>query len=455
MNSQFVALSFVALCFAANQICNNVRGCEAISAAQENVPQGVLHVPAFSAANRKRSVNPVLFFEDDVIGESVYEAALTQGGFTFLKFTSASAFEAELNGAQPYDIIISATQNELKSTEAGALAARITANPGLQVLFSYWSTNGVVDDLTAAGFQTTGRVNSGSLQGVPGELLDGITATTTNTNWGTFVVNTIGATTLAVNENMVPIVAQSGNHFFNGFLSDAFGTSTRKRGPNFDAGVEIVLRELNFASAAVGDPHLAGKFGIQLEVFGEPNASFALVVTPAFAINIQLADRGPEERFITHVAVLYRGTSVTINPRDLHVRKAELISHFEALGSKVVYDSEWRMTVHMCPLHSVTFTTHHTRSDHPLTYLNVEVELPGCHNVFGGLLGQTYQCKWANETFSWSRNMEALFRLPTLDAPSGTYVPNNSNTCATATDGGAPIRSVTTSDGTTTRIRRR
>jgi hypothetical protein len=51
------------------------------------------------------------------------------------------------------------------------------------------------------------------------------------------------------------------------------------------------------------------------------------------------------------------------------------------------------------------------------------VRVPGCHNAYGGLLGQTYQCKYAREKFEWSREREEAFRVATLETASGMYSP--------------------------------
>jgi hypothetical protein len=66
------------------------------------------------------------------------------------------------------------------------------------------------------------------------------------------------------------------------------------------------------------------------------------------------------------------------------------------------------------------FTTHHSND---INYLNFEVSVPGCHDAYGGLLGQTYQCKYAHEKFEWSREREEAFRVATLETASATYSP--------------------------------
>jgi hypothetical protein len=93
--------------------------------------------------------------------------------------------------------------------------------------------------------------------------------------------------------------------------------STRKRDPE----TEILSGGSgSFVSAvtASGDPHLAGAHGITFDVFGKPAANYSLLVAPAFEVNMQLADRGPEMRFMTSMAVLYQGKSFVITPWTGH-----------------------------------------------------------------------------------------------------------------------------------------
>jgi hypothetical protein len=136
---------------------------------------------------------------------------------------------------------------------------------------------------------------------------------------------------------------------------------------------------------------------------------------------MQLADRGPEMRFMTSMAVLYQGKSFVIKPWTLKGKRAELIAHFEALGAKVNIDApNWTFTIELCAQHSISFATRHSDG---INFLNLEVSVPGCHDAYGGLLGQTYQCKYAHEKFEWSREREEAFRVATLETASDMYSP--------------------------------
>jgi hypothetical protein len=172
---------------------------------------------------------------------------------------------------------------------------------------------------------------------------------------------------------------------------------------------------------ASGDPHLAGAHGITFDVYGKPAANYSLLVAPAFEVNMQLANRGPEMRFMTSMAVLYKGKSFIITPWTVKANSAKLIAHFEALGAKVNIDTpNWIITIELCAQHTISFATRHSDN---INFLNLEVRVPGCHNAYGGLLGQTYQCKYAREKFEWAREREEAFRVATLETASGMYSP--------------------------------
>jgi hypothetical protein len=174
---------------------------------------------------------------------------------------------------------------------------------------------------------------------------------------------------------------------------------------------------------AVGDPHLSGAHGIKFDVFGAPGANYSLLVAPAFEINMQLAKRGPTLRFMTAMSVLYRGKSFTITPwTATKAKRTELIAHFESLGSKVSIKDNHHITIELCAAHTISFASFHHK-DGAVDFLNFRVEVPGCHDSYGGLLGQTYQCKYATEKFKWSREHEQAFRIATLNTASGSYSP--------------------------------
>jgi hypothetical protein len=124
------------------------------------------------------------------------------------------------------------------------------------------------------------------------------------------------------------------------------------------------------------------------------------------------------------MSVLYRGKPFTITPWTVKTKRAELIAHFESLGSKISIKDDRVITIELCAAHKMSFAIDHAGRENNLNgYLNFRMEVPGCHDAYGGLLGQTYQCKYATEKFEWSRDREDDFRIATLDTASGSYTP--------------------------------
>jgi hypothetical protein len=241
------------------------------------------------------------------------------------------------------------------------------------------SINGVVETYSAGAVATT---NDGE-QLVALLLIQGVSKGVVFTACGPFVVGT-GANTFTTRQ-----------------LSLGTGRFTAK-------------------STVSGDPHLVGAHGIKFDVYGKPAANYSLLVAPAFEVNMQLADRGPEMRFMTSMAVLYQGKSFVITPWTV-TSSAELVTHFESLGAKVNIDTpNWIITIELCAQHTISFATRHSDG---INFLNFEMRVPGCHNAYGGLLGQTYQCKYAHEKFEWSREREEAFRVATLETASGMSSP--------------------------------
>jgi hypothetical protein len=211
---------------------------------------------------------------------------------------------------------------------------------------------------------------------------------------GPFVVQDGETDTRASKRALVPTVGTTGSGTFNAVEADV-----------------------------TDDPHIAGAHGIKFDVFGAPGANYSLLVAPAFEVNMQLAKRGPELRFMTSMTVLYRGKSFTITPTTAKEQRDELISHFESLDSKVSIKN-WRtshITIELCDGHAISFETHRNNG---ISFLNFEMQVPGCLDSYGGLLGQTYQCKYATEGFEWSRAREEEFRIATLETSSGAYSPD-------------------------------
>jgi len=103
-------------------------------------------------------------------------------------------------------------------------------------------------------------------------------------------------------------------------------------------------------------------------------------------------------------------------------------------GGQLLSFYPWEVTLGLCSGIRVTICQKHTTEaerelwhadGQPFYYLDVEVAVPGCHDAYDGVLGQTYQCKHARDgaAFVWSHEQEEAFRLPgdLLSYPSGAF----------------------------------
>jgi hypothetical protein len=191
-------------------------------------------------------------------------------------------------------------------------------------------------------------------------------------------------------------------------------------------GNEFAVPELTaftIVASVTGDPHVRGANGIAIEFSGKASANYTLLAAPGFEITMQMAAHGPSEHFISSVGLLFRSAAVVIAPHALaNARtKAALARELAAVGAKVVFHGASSMSVELCRGHTVAVGVHHTTQGKLMNFLGVQVSVPGCHNAYAGVLGQTYQCRWATETFRWSRAMEETFRVATLTTPTGAF----------------------------------
>ena len=78
-----------------------------------------------------------------------------------------------------------------------------------------------------------------------------------------------------------------------------------------------------------------------------------------------------------------------------------LNEQFVAAGGSAVLINDASIHLTLCEGHSVTITQMHTydwvevakQLDHKFYYMDIEINVPGCHDEFGGIIGQMYQCK--------------------------------------------------------------
>lgn len=208
------------------------------------------------------------------------------------------------------------------------------------------------------------------------------------------------------------------------------GSATRKRVPASTIVQSLIL--VSSIGSARADPHLVGANGVKYEFFGAADANYTLVSTPQYEVTMQLLAHGPKNHFMTRIGVLFRRQTMLIT--TAHFTPA-LVANFNRQlaeeGGHAMLSGKFKIRLELCPGHIVLVSQMHSaqrwlarlNNGHSINYLNVELIVPGCHDSFGGVLGQTYKCKFefGMEKFAFDRSTEESFRIPTLFTPTGQF----------------------------------
>jgi len=175
-------------------------------------------------------------------------------------------------------------------------------------------------------------------------------------------------------------------------------------------------------TAATGDPHINGPHGNRVEFHGQGGASYMLFESPQFAVTMQMAQYGPSVHYITAIGLRFQEAALYFDthPRSLGVvaRMNQMLKPFNAsvvhpAGNRNVFKLQLCPNIAMIIVQKVT-----TINGKRVGFLNIEFEIPGCHNDFSGVLGMMYQCKWEKEAFVWDPLSEESFRVPHLLPPT-------------------------------------
>jgi hypothetical protein len=192
-------------------------------------------------------------------------------------------------------------------------------------------------------------------------------------------------------------------------------------------GVPALCPLFDETSGLCGDPHIYAPNGISFEFYGKPDASYSLFSTPNFVVNMRLATDGPTLRFVKEAVVLFRNESFYFNTlRHASDFAQRLDTRLARVGGKVVAVSPYSTRLEFCPGQAVTVTQMHisnTRAAGGVMYfLDINVAAPGCADLYDGVLGQTYHCKYkGGKGFSFSRAQEESFRIQDLTHASGHF----------------------------------
>jgi hypothetical protein len=198
-----------------------------------------------------------------------------------------------------------------------------------------------------------------------------------------------------------------------------FDSGTKKRQPSPSIGAPTLVG----VSGAFGDPHLHGPHGYKFDVHGMANSTYLLFDAPQlFTVWMRLAAYGPSKRFISAIDITLRSENEAKTPDlSLHfaanMRDRSWVSsanaHAVKLGARVHKERAYAYVVDAANGVRTKVTQMHTRSSPHRNYLNVEFDVPGCHERFDGLLGQLYHCKYEEglEKFKWHDGDEEAFRV--------------------------------------------
>jgi len=178
--------------------------------------------------------------------------------------------------------------------------------------------------------------------------------------------------------------------------------------------------------SATTDPVIHGPDGEDFKFYGKPNGIYTLFSSPQFVVNMLLMPDGPEARFITKVGVKFGNTTVVL---DTVYRQdyAQVLSKQLAPLGRVSAPTSFSYVVDLCRgmkinVAQMQMALSGLRKE-PFYYLDVSFDVPGCHDDFGGVLGQLYRCKYESkaETFVWDPTTEESYRVEALDSAFGLF----------------------------------
>ena len=152
-----------------------------------------------------------------------------------------------------------------------------------------------------------------------------------------------------------------------------------------------------------------------------------------FHVNMQLSnDDGPSTRFMTNIGIIFCTETLLFDTRTMSESvRDDLQEQLDRVaGGKILSWSSWQIKLELCPGHVITISQMHTTepwlthaNGAPWYYLDVEISVPNCDNVYDGALGQTYKCDFVSgsKEFVWSHDQEESFRVPTLSTTTGPF----------------------------------
>ena len=174
---------------------------------------------------------------------------------------------------------------------------------------------------------------------------------------------------------------------------------------------------------------MVGAHGEKYDFFGTSNGIYSLFSTPQFDVNMKLLDHGPKNRFINEIGIVFRNVTLHFDTAMFKAKQKQntLNKMLADVGGKATV-KPFKIALELCEGHRVTIVQRFASGwkvagkVQKFYFLNIEIQVPGCHDSYGGVLGQTYQCKYSKgEKFQFSHDDEESFRVKRLFSTSGSF----------------------------------
>jgi len=192
-------------------------------------------------------------------------------------------------------------------------------------------------------------------------------------------------------------------------------------------------------SSVTGDPHITGPNGVEFDVNGRRGGVYTLLASRHLTVNAQLDDlaagRGPEVRYMTTIGFVIGNVSLALDT-TLHDENylIGLNKQLSVVGAQASFGSggknSFQTVINICARQRIVVSQMYTKPEwepasfglnQTFYYLDMEVDIAGCHDDFDGILGQLYQCRYLENKFVWDASTEESFRVATLSSTGGAF----------------------------------
>jgi len=178
------------------------------------------------------------------------------------------------------------------------------------------------------------------------------------------------------------------------------------------------------APGAFLDPHIRGPHFEEFDFEGQPDGVYTMFTSPTVTVNAKMLKEGPKERYMSEIFVMFRNLTMTFDVYGHPGLVEKYNAALEPFGGKARYNPQKMiLSLDLCPGHTFTIQQVWEEKDGGKYYfLNLGVEIRGCHDGYGGVVGQLYQCKFEKTRFAWDAGTEESFRVDTLHSIGKQFV---------------------------------